>query len=279
MILDGKEISKQIRLELKEKVQKLKKKGINPALAVIIVGNDPASRIYINNKKRACDEIGILSKEYSLPEKTTQEELINLILNLNKDKNIHSVLTQLPLPKHIDSSSVAKIISHEKDVDCFNELNIGKIFCDKALIFPCTPAGIIELLKRNNIEIKAKTCTIINRSNIVGKPLSIMMLKEDATVTVCHSRTQNLKDFCLKSDILISAVGKPFFITKDMVKEGAVVVDVGINRLDTGKLCGDVDFEKVKNKASYITPVPGGVGPMTIAMLMKNIVTLAENYV
>lgn len=278
MLLDGKAFSEKVKSQLKNKVDKLRKNGIVPALAVIIVGDDPASKIYVKNKKKACEEIGIYSAEYAFKSDITQEELLEFISDLNGNKEIHGILTQLPLPKHIDPLIVAESISPAKDVDCFNEINIGKISSGRAKIFPCTPAGIIALLKENNIKIEGKACTIVGRSNIVGKPLSLMLLNENATITVCHSKTENLKAFCKQADILISAVGRPGLITEDMVKEDSIVVDVGMNRLSSGKLCGDVDFDKIIGKAKFITPVPGGVGPMTIAMLMKNLVTLTEEF-
>jgi 5,10-methylene-tetrahydrofolate dehydrogenase/Methenyl tetrahydrofolate cyclohydrolase len=279
LLLDGKKLSKEIKLQISEEVKILKGQGIVPGLAVVIVGNDPASKIYVRNKRRACEEIGVHSEEFALKEETTQEELLQLISNLNNDKKIHGILVQFPVSKHIDFLAVTRAILPEKDVDCFNEYNLGRICSGEADVFPCTPLGIIEILKRNSIKIEGKACTIVGRSNIVGKPLSLMMLNENATVTVCHSKSLNLKNFCCQADILISAVGKPKLISEDMVKKGATVIDVGINRLADGKLCGDVDFEKVKIKAEHITPVPGGVGPMTIAMLMSNLVKLAKNII
>lgn len=276
MIIDGKKVANEIKLELANRVSELKKRGIAPGLAVIIVGNNPASRIYVNNKKKSCEEIGIYSEEYSLPENTSQEELLELISSLNRSKKIHGILTQLPLPLHIDEFTVAQAISPDKDVDCFNVTNIGKVFLGEGNIFPCTPSGIIELLKWYKIKIEGKNCTIVGRSNIVGKPLALMMLKENATVTVCHSRTSELEHFCRNADILISAVGKEKFIKSDMVKPGATIIDVGMNHDINGKLCGDVDFDEIESKAEFITPVPGGVGPMTIAMLMKNVVSSAQ---
>ena len=277
MIIDGKMVSQEIKNRLNERVYNLKKAGITPGLAVIIVGNDPASKIYVRNKKRACAEIGIYSEEYSLPENTTQEELLKIIHTLNQSKKIHGILTQLPLPAHIDNNVIAQAILPEKDVDCFHEINIGKIFLGTGKLLPCTPAGIIELLNYYKIEIPGKNCTIVGRSNIVGKPLALMMLKENATAVICHSKTTNLESFCKNADILISAVGKEKFITSNMVKPESVVIDVGMNRDKSGKLCGDVDFYDVNQKVSFITPVPGGVGPMTIAMLLKNVVCAAEN--
>ncbi len=278
MVLDGKKLAGEIKSQIREEVIRLKEKGIIPGLAVVIVGNDPASKVYVKNKKRACEEIGVYSEEVALREETTQDQLLQVISALNKDKKIHGILVQFPLPGHISSSAVTRAISPEKDVDCFNEYNLGKICSGEADIFPCTPFGIIEILRSNGIEIEGKTCTIVGRSNIVGKPLSLMMLSRNATVTVCHSKTKDIKKFCSQADILVSAVGKPKLISEDMVKKGATLIDVGINRLPDGKLCGDVDFERVKIKAEHITPVPGGVGPMTIAVLMKNLVKLAEKY-
>lgn len=276
MIIDGKGISKEIMLELSKEVQSLKSKGITPGLAVILVGDNPASRTYVNNKKKACNEIGIHSEEYYLPKDSSQDEILTLINSLNSQENIHGILTQLPLPNHINEYTISQAILPEKDVDCFNEINIGKLYLGKAKLFPCTPMGIIELLKHNNIKIEGKNCTIIGRSNIVGKPLSLMLLNENATVTICHSKTPNIKKYCKNADILISAVGKIGLITADMVTPGTVVIDVGMNRQINGKLCGDVDFEQIKDIASFITPVPGGVGPMTIAMLMKNTLEAAK---
>ncbi len=243
---------------------------------LILVGDNPASKIYVNNKKKDCAEIGIYSEEHLLPESTSQSELLQLISKLNQDKKINGILAQLPMPKHIDERIIAEAISPDKDIDVFNSSNVGKLLFGDATLLPCTPAGIIELLKHENIQIEGKNCVIVGRSNIVGKPLALLLLKENATVTICHSKTENIKSICKSADILICAVGKAKFITKDMVKLGAVVVDVGINKDANGKLCGDVDFENVNQIASYITPVPGGVGPMTISILMKNTITAAK---
>lgn len=271
-ILDGKALSAKIKENLAEEI---KEKGIKPGLAVIIVGNDPASRVYVNNKKKACEVCGIYSEEHALPESTTEEELLSLIDSLNKRSDIHGILVQLPLPKGIDSEKVLLTIDHRKDVDAFHPVNVGKIMIGDYDFLPCTPAGVMELIHLTGIEVSGKECVVVGRSNIVGKPQAMLLLHENGTVTICHSRTKNLAEVCRRADILVAAVGKPRFITADMVKDGAVVIDVGMNRVD-GKLCGDVDFDEVSKKASAITPVPGGVGPMTIAMLMKNTVRAAQ---
>lgn len=270
--IDGKQISKDIKEELKTEVAHLKEQGRNCALAVIQVGADPASTVYVGNKKKACEYIGITSIAHELPEETTEEELLALIHSLNEDEKVHGILCQLPLPKHIDEDKVINAISPKKDVDGFHPQSVGSLVIGQPGFVSCTPAGIIQLLKRSNIEIEGKHCVVVGRSNIVGKPMALLMLRENATVTVCHSRTRNLKAICQEADILIVAVGKPMFITQEYVKEGAVVIDVGIHRDENNKLCGDVKFDEVEPKASYITPVPGGVGPMTIAMLMHNCV-------
>lgn len=275
--IDGKLISKQIKDELKEEVAALAAQGKTCALAVIQVGNDPASSVYVGNKKKACAYIGIESIAYELPEETTEQELLSVIDKLNQDPNVHGILCQLPLPAHINEDRVIHAISPEKDVDGFHPQNVGALVIGEKGFVSCTPAGIIQLLKRSNIEIAGKHCVVIGRSNIVGKPMALLMLRENATVTICHSRTQNLKEICREADILIVAIGKPRFIGADYVKEGAVVIDVGIHRNEDNKLCGDVDFDEVEPKASYITPVPGGVGPMTIAMLMHNCVESMKN--
>lgn len=275
-IINGKEISDKLREKLKKEVAKLKnEQNLQPSLAVIIVGDDPASKIYVRNKKRACEEIGIKSYEFALPANTSENELLNLIDTLNKRCDVNGILVQMPLPAHINEKTVIEQINPMKDVDAFHEANVGKIMTGNFKFLPCTPAGIIYLLDETGIEISGKYCVIIGRSNIVGKPLAMLMLHRDATVTICHSKTQNLTEICKTADILIAAVGKANFVTRNMVKPGAAVIDVGINRFENGKLCGDVDFENVKNVASYITPVPGGVGPMTISMLMKNTITAA----
>jgi len=278
-ILDGKMVSARIKSELKAEVDKLQEKGIRPGLAVVIVGNDPASRVYVNSKKKACAEIGIYSEEYALPEETTQQELLELVNELNRRDNIHGILVQLPLPKHLDEEEVINTISPSKDVDAFHPLNVGKIMIGNFDFLPCTPAGIMELIKESGVPVEGKECVVVGRSNIVGKPQAMLLLHQHGTVTICHSRTKNLKEVCRRADILVAAVGKPELITADMVKPGAVVIDVGMNRLDNGKLVGDVDFKNVSEIASAITPVPGGVGPMTIAMLMRNTVTAAKSCV
>lgn len=275
--IDGKEVSAAVRENIKNEVGTLKANGIVPGLAVIIVGSDPASRVYVNNKKKGCEQVGMNSFEYALPEETTTEELLELIEKLNKDKNVHGILCQLPVPKHIDEEKVLNAISPDKDVDAFHPVNCGKVMTGDYRFAPCTPAGMVEMLKYYNIPISGKHCVIIGRSNIVGKPMAMLMLKNNATVTVCHSRTENLTEITKQADILVAAVGRPKFVTADMVKDGAVVLDVGINRMEDGKLCGDVDFDAVCEKTSYITPVPGGVGPMTITMLLKNTLEAAKS--
>ena len=275
-ILNGKELSIRIKEDLRKKTEELKAEGINPGLAVIIVGNDSASRVYVNNKKKACEECGFYSEEYALPEETTEEELLALIDTLNNKKEINGILVQLPLPKGIDSEKVLLSIRPEKDVDAFHPVNVGKIMIGNFDFLPCTPAGVMELIRLTNIDVCGKECVVVGRSNIVGKPQAMLLLHENGTVTICHSRTKNLKEVCRRADILVAAVGKAKFITADMVKEGAIVIDVGMNRDENGKLCGDVDYDSVSEIASAITPVPGGVGPMTIAMLMKNTLKAAE---
>lgn len=275
-IMSGKIVSAAKREEIKERVRDLNEKGVEVGLAVIIVGNNSASRVYVNNKKKGCEEVGITSYEFALPEETTQTELLSLIDKLNNDKNVNGILCQLPLPKHIDEQAVINAISPEKDVDAFHPTNVGHIMIGDFTFLPCTPAGVMEILKHYNVQVNGKKCVIIGRSNIVGKPMAMLLLKENGTVEICHSRTNDLKNEALSADILVAAVGKANFVTADMVKEGAVVVDVGINRNSDGKLCGDVAFEEVEKKASFITPVPGGVGPMTITMLLENTVRAAE---
>ena len=272
-IIDGKLISAQIKDELKEKTALLKEKGIEVTLAVILVGEDPASQVYVRNKKKACEYIGYRSLSYELPKETSQEELLELIDELNKRKDVDGILVQMPLPSQIDEKTVINAIDPSKDVDGFHPMNVGALCIGEEGFVSCTPAGVIQLLKRGcegKIELSGKECVIVGRSNIVGKPMALLMLRENATVTVAHSRTKDLKEVCKRADILIAAVGKAGMITADYVKEGAVVIDVGINRNAEGKLCGDVAYDEVKTKASAITPVPGGVGPMTIAMLMNN---------
>lgn len=271
-LIDGKLISTQIKDELKEEVASLKENGIFPCLAVIQVGNDPASSVYVNNKKKACAYIGIESKSYELEDSITQETLMELIHKLNQDAGVNGILVQLPLPKHLDEEAVIQAIAPEKDVDGFHPETVGNMCIGSKGFLPCTPAGVIQLLKRSNIEIEGKECVVVGRSNIVGKPMAILLLRENGTVTIAHSRTQDLKEVTTRADILVAAVGKPKFITSEYVKEGAVVIDVGIHRGENNKLCGDVDFDDVFDKVSAITPVPGGVGPMTIAMLMNNCV-------
>ncbi len=277
-IIDGKQISKDIKEELKEEVASLAAQGRKCCLAVIQVGNDPASSVYVGNKKKACAYVGIESLAYELPEETTEEELLTIIDKLNKDANVHGILCQLPLPKHINEDHVIKAISPKKDVDGFHPQNVGALVIGEKGFVSCTPAGIIQLLKRSNIEMDGKHCVVVGRSNIVGKPMSLLMLRENATVTICHSHTKNLKEICKEADILIVAIGKPQFIDKEYVKDGAVVIDVGIHRDENNKLCGDVKYDEVESVASYITPVPGGVGPMTIAMLMHNCVEAMKLY-
>lgn len=273
-IIDGKKVSSDVKNKVAQQVLKLKEMYNKvPGLAVVIVGNDPASRVYVNNKKRACDMVGFYSEEYALPEETTQEELMSLIEKLNNKENINGVLVQLPLPKHLNEKAVIEAIKPQKDVDAFHASNVGKIMIGEYSFLPCTPAGVMELIKSENIEVEGKNCVVIGRSNIVGKPMAMLLLHNNGTVTICHSKTKNLKEICKSADILVAAVGKPKFVKSDMVKEGAVVIDVGMNRDENGKLCGDVDFKEVEPISSYITPVPGGVGPMTVAMLMKNTLT------
>lgn len=274
-LIDGKVISASVKERVKDEVALLKEQGITTGLAVIIVGEDPASKVYVANKKKACEALGIISEEYALPENTTQEELLKLIDELNRKASINGILCQLPLPKHLDEQAVINAILPEKDVDAFHPQNVGKIMLGDYDFVPCTPAGIMEMLQYENIDIQGKTCVVIGRSNIVGKPMGMLLLHKNGTVTICHSRTKDLASVCKEADILVAAVGRPNFVTADMVKEGAVVIDVGINRVD-GKLVGDVDFNAVKDKCSAITPVPGGVGPMTIAMLMQNTLTAAK---
>ena len=275
-LISGKEVSEAIKLRVADEVKALKAQGIEPCLAVILVGDDPASRVYVNNKKKACEFCGIRSLEYVLPAETTEEELIGLVEKLNNDKTVNGILCQLPLPKHLDEKKVLNLIRPEKDVDAFHPENVGHIMIGDFNFLPCTPAGIMEMFRFENIDLDGKNCVVIGRSNIVGKPMAMLMLKENATVTICHSRTKNLKEIVAGADVIVAAVGRPNFVTADMIKDGAVIIDVGINRMDDGKLCGDVDFEACKEKASYITPVPGGVGPMTIATLMQNTITATK---
>ena len=269
-IISGKIVSEQVKNRVKAEAEKLKEQGVNIGLAVVIVGNDPASRVYVNSKKKACEYVGFTSYEYALDENITQQELLDLVEVLNNDRKVNGILVQLPLPKHIDENAIINAISPEKDVDAFHPFNVGKIMIGDFAFLPCTPAGVMELIDSTGVEIAGKSCVVIGRSNIVGKPMAMLLLHRSGTVTICHSKTQNLKEICKNADILVASVGKPNFVTADMVKEGAVVIDVGINRLENGKLCGDVKFDEVSEKAGWITPVPGGVGPMTIAVLMKN---------
>ena len=273
--MDGKMVSAKVRGSILEEVNGLKDKGVRPGLAVIIVGEDPASKVYVRNKERACEECGFYSEKYALPEETTQEELLGLIDELNHNPRIDGILCQLPVPKHINEQAILDAISPEKDVDAFHPINVGKIMVGNFDFLPCTPAGVMQLLEEYDIDPNGKNCVVIGRSNIVGKPMAMLLLHKNGTVTICHSRTKNLKEVCAQADILVAAVGKADFVTADMVKEGAVVIDVGMNRKD-GKLCGDVAFDEVNEKASYLTPVPGGVGPMTITMLMKNTLKAAK---
>ena len=264
-------MSAEVKANVKKQTEELKEKyGVTPGLAVVIVGDDPASRVYVNNKKKACEAVGFISEEYALPAETTQEELLALVEKLNNKEDINGILVQLPLPKHLDDKAVIEAISPIKDVDAFHAVNVGKIMLGEYDFLPCTPAGVMEMLHSYDIPVEGKECVVIGRSNIVGKPMGMLLLHENGTVTICHSRTKNLAEVCRRADILVAAVGIPKFVKADMVKDGAVVIDVGMDRDENGKLCGDVDFENVKDKCSFITPVPGGVGPMTIATLMKN---------
>ncbi|MBQ9939112.1 MAG: bifunctional methylenetetrahydrofolate dehydrogenase/methenyltetrahydrofolate cyclohydrolase FolD [Oscillospiraceae bacterium] len=275
-IIDGKAISEKIRGDIRKDVEAMIAEGITPGLAVVIVGNNPASRTYVNNKKKACAQVGIHSEEYALPEETTQEQLIALVEELNGRSDIHGILVQLPLPKHIDDEAIIAAISPKKDVDAFHAENVGHIMIGDHKFLPCTPAGVMELLRESDIEVGGKECVIIGRSNIVGKPMAMLLLQKNGTVTICHSRTKDLAEVTRRADILVVAIGKAKFVTADMVKPGAVVIDVGMDRDENGKLCGDVDFDSVSKVAGYITPVPGGVGPMTITMLLKNTLTAAR---
>jgi methylenetetrahydrofolate dehydrogenase (NADP+)/methenyltetrahydrofolate cyclohydrolase len=276
-IIDGKAVSAAVKQEVADEAAKLRdEKGLKVGLAVVIVGNDSASRVYVNNKKKACEAVGFQSFEYALDENTTQEQLLDLVNVLNRDDRVNGILVQLPLPKHIDEKAVINAISPAKDVDAFHPENVGKIMIGEYSFLPCTPAGVMRLIESTGVDISGKKCVVVGRSNIVGKPQAMLLLQKNGTVTICHSRTQNLKEECKAADILVVAIGKAKFITGDMIKEGAVVIDVGMDRDENGKLCGDVDFESAEKVAGYITPVPGGVGPMTIAMLMKNTLTAAK---
>lgn len=275
-LIDGKAVSAALKEQVAQEVSCLRDKGVVPGLAVVIVGDDPASKIYVNNKKRACEAVGIYSEEYALPASTSQEELLRLVATLNGRPEISGILVQSPLPGSLDEAAVVAAIDPQKDVDAFHAVNVGKIMLGDYAFLPCTPAGVIELIHSTGVEIAGKECVVIGRSNIVGKPMAMLLLHRHGTVTICHSRTHNLPEVCRRADILVSAVGKSKFVTADMVKPGAVVIDVGMNRDENGKLCGDVDFEAVEPIAGYLTPVPGGVGPMTIAMLMKNTLSAAK---
>lgn len=275
-IIDGKAVSKAVKENVKAECEKLKAQGITPGLAVIIVGEDPASQVYVRNKEKACEECGFYSVKYALPAQTTQQELNDLVKKLNKDPNINGILCQLPLPSHLDDKEVINLIDPIKDVDAFHPVNVGAIMIGDYNFLPCTPAGVMELIHSTGVDVAGKKAVVMGRSNIVGKPMAMLLLHENATVEVTHSRTQNLSDITKSADILVAAIGKAKFVKADMVKPGAVVIDVGMDRDENGKLCGDVDFEDVKDKCSYITPVPGGVGPMTISMLMKNTLTAAK---
>lgn len=275
-IIDGKAVSASVKEAVAKEAAALKEKGILVGLAVVIVGNDPASRVYVNNKKKACAACGIESYEYALPEETTEEELLALVEKLNGDPAVNGILVQLPLPRQIDEHRIIEAISPKKDVDAFHAVNVGKIMIGDFDFLPCTPSGCMDLIDSTGVPVEGKRCVVIGRSNIVGKPMAMLLLHRNGTVTICHSKTKNLKEICREADILVAAVGRPNFVTADMVKEGAVVIDVGMNRLENGKLCGDVDFEGVSKVAGWITPVPGGVGPMTIATLMRNALTAAK---
>ena len=275
-IIDGKAVSAAVKDRVKAECDTLKAKGVVPGLAVIIVGDDPASQVYVRNKERACEECGFYSKKYALPSDTTQQELNNLVMQLNTDPKINGILCQLPLPSHLDDKEVINLIDPIKDVDAFHPVNVGAIMIGDYNFLPCTPAGVMELIHSTGIDVGGKKAVVMGRSNIVGKPMAMLLLHENATVEITHSRTQNLADITSQADILVAAIGKAKFVTADMVKQGAVVIDVGMNRDGDGKLCGDVDYDSVKDKCSYITPVPGGVGPMTIAMLMQNTLTAAK---
>lgn len=274
--IDGKAISDQIKEEAALEAQKLQRQGITPCLAVVLVGNDPASMVYVNNKKKACEKVGILSRSYELPEDTEEKDLLALVEQLNMDNSVHGVLVQLPLPPQIDEEKVILAVDPKKDVDCFHPLNVGLLHTGQKGFLPCTPAGVLELIERSGHTIEGKRCVVIGRSHNVGKPTAMLLLQKNGTVTICHSKTKDLKGICKEADILVSAVGKLHTVTKDMVKEGAVVIDVGMNRNENGKLCGDIDFDDVCEMAGAVSPVPGGVGLMTVAMLMKNCITAAK---
>ena len=275
-IIDGKAVSAEVKAAVAAETAQLKEKGIVPGLAVVIVGDDPASRVYVNNKKKACAAVGFHSEEYALPAQTTENELLHLVRELNENPHINGILVQLPLPAQIDEHKVIAAIAPEKDVDAFHAVNVGKIMIGDYDFLPCTPSGCMDLIHSTGVEIAGKNCVVVGRSNIVGKPMAMLLLHESGTITICHSKTKNLKEICQNADILVVAIGKAKFITGDMIKKGAVVIDVGMDRDENGKLCGDVDFDSAKEAAGYITPVPGGVGPMTIATLMRNTLTAAK---
>lgn len=276
LIIDGKAISAKVKTEVKQEVSELLAKNIKVCLAVVIVGDNPASRVYVNSKKKACEELSIISKEYALSESTTQEELLALVEKLNNDSGVNGILVQLPLPKHINEQKIIEAISPFKDVDAFHAENVGKIMIGDYSFLPCTPAGCMELIHSTGVRVEGKNCVVVGRSNIVGKPMAMLLLHENGTVTICHSKTKNIAEVCRSADILVAAVGRAKLITGDMIKPGAVVIDVGMNRDENGKLCGDIDFDSASKVAGHITPVPGGVGPMTIATLMKNTVIAAK---
>lgn len=276
MIIDGKAVSKAVRERVAKETEELKAKGVTPGLAVIIVGEDPASQVYVRNKEKACEEVGFYSEKFALPENTTQQELNSLVMELNERKDINGILCQLPLPSHLNDKEVINLINPIKDVDAFHPVNVGAIMIGDYNFLPCTPAGVMELIHSTGVDVAGKKAVVIGRSNIVGKPMAMLLLHENATVEITHSKTQNLSEITSGADILVAAIGKAKFVGADMVKDGAVVIDVGMNRDENGKLCGDVDFDAVKDKCSYITPVPGGVGPMTISMLLQNTLTAAK---
>lgn len=277
-IIDGKAVSAQVKENIRVETEKLKAQGVEIGLAVVIVGNDPASQVYVRNKEKACETVGFNSFKYALPEETTEEELLALVDKLNNDDKVDGILVQLPLPKHLDDKIIINNIRPDKDVDAFHPVNVGKIMIGEYSFLPCTPAGVMELIKSTGTDITGKQCVVIGRSNIVGKPMAMLLLHKNGTVTICHSKTKDLAQVCAQADILVAAVGRAKMVTAEYVKEGAVVIDVGMNRDENGKLCGDVDFESVKDKAGFITPVPGGVGPMTIAMLMQNTLTAGKEH-
>lgn len=277
-IIDGKAVSAQVKENIRVETEKLKAQGVEIGLAVVIVGNDPASQVYVRNKEKACETVGFNSFKYALPEETTEEELLALVDKLNNDDRVDGILVQLPLPKHLDDKIIINNIRPDKDVDAFHPVNVGKIMIGEYSFLPCTPAGVMELIKSTGTDITGKQCVVIGRSNIVGKPMAMLLLHKNGTVTICHSKTKDLAQVCAQADILVAAVGRAKMVTAEYVKEGVVVIDVGMNRDENGKLCGDVDFESVKDKAGFITPVPGGVGPMTIAMLMQNTLTAGKEH-